>query len=169
MPITLEISNHGRATVELDLQTSPPTVEIRGEKYVIEKAAMTTTSNELIQTIQPDDSRLHGIVCGFSSINSYGAVLVFSFDPLNPPSLLGYDNIRRLLLVYNISPLTAHQIAAITRHNAHAEAQECPICFGTENGRWFFTQCGHGFHRTCISRWYNSGDDRKCPLCRGQI
>ena len=47
----------------------------------------------------------------------------------------------------------------------------CPICL--EN-IWtirnaYLTECGHGFHYTCINKHYNIMEDAQCPMCRHNI
>lgn len=167
MPLTLRVANTVDQTVQLDLQTYPPTAVIGSQVYKIMIVKLITVS-DTIHYIQPDDSRLHSTVSGFSTVNHFGVVLLFnSQSPLN---ILGHDNITQLVLFHSFRPMSENEQASIVTHNAHSEERECSICLETTNGPWFSVRrCGHKFHPACIERWFNSATRRACPLCRGRI
>ena len=44
--------------------------------------------------------------------------------------------------------------------------EECSICLSEiEASNCKVTECGHYFHKNCLARWYNIGND-SCPNCR---
>lgn len=58
----------------------------------------------------------------------------------------------------------------------------CTICYEpiTNNTNAYLTECGHPFHKTCITRYYNHSYNRKqngklfnwrisCPICRNEL
>jgi hypothetical protein len=169
MPLTLRVANSGDQTVQLDLQTYPPTAVIGSQVYKIMIVKLITASNT-VHYIEPDDSRLHSTVSGFSTVIHFGAVLLFDFDSQSPLNILGHDNITQLVLFHSFRPMSENGIASIVTHNAHSEERECSICLETTIGPWFSVRgCGHKFHPSCIERWLNSASRRTCPLCRGGI
>lgn len=45
--------------------------------------------------------------------------------------------------------------------------KDCSICLDEILNDFFITDCGHHFHKKCITKWYNTSQE--CPLCRGHI
>lgn len=48
---------------------------------------------------------------------------------------------------------------------------ECPICFIEDSiGITQLDNCGHKFHRDCISKWHDmAANGTRCPLCRREF
>lgn len=64
------------------------------------------------------------------------------------------------MFIKNIVGEIIHAVKNNIRRN-----DDCCICIGTERGEWYQTQCGHNFHRCCISKWHRE----TCPMCRARI
>ena len=46
----------------------------------------------------------------------------------------------------------------------------CCICFDDiQEKDSYVLSCNHEFHDTCIMKWFESGDNFTCPLCRQSI
>ena len=46
----------------------------------------------------------------------------------------------------------------------HVHTPECCVCCARNNSESTQLPCGHTFHASCISRWFE--ESRQCPLCR---
>lgn len=50
-----------------------------------------------------------------------------------------------------------------------SEHDTCPICYDVVGKHKKFTlDCGHKYHKKCISRWFKKGQI-SCPMCRKTV
>ena len=154
----------GSGTLHLSLKTSPPLAVVGNKVYKLERVRLLNFSSAFIDSIQPDDTRLHKAVCGFNCVYHFEDLTGIYFDTESRPSILGYDNITRVFLSRSKIPLTAAEIANVVVHNAHVDEDTCPICLQEDAGLWRQLMCGHVFHPNCINRW--TSINQSCPCCR---
>ena len=58
-------------------------------------------------------------------------------------------------------------INTITTHLYIDVERECCICLDKNTNNWINIQCGHTFHRECISHWLRTSNT--CPICRSLL
>jgi hypothetical protein len=155
---------NGFETLQLSLKTIPPLVVVGSKVYRLNKVWVHSGPGSSISLITPDDTRLYEAVRGFNCLYCHANVLFFAFDPESRLSLLGRENISRLIFFHDTTPLTADEIARVAVHNAHAVENTCSICLEVDIGPWARLPCGHVFHPNCIDRWISI--NRSCPCCR---
>jgi len=63
-------------------------------------------------------------------------------------------------------PMTQRPISCKTYKARKFRTEHCPICLSKiKPGEYVsILECGHAFHKRCVSRWILSG--RACPCCR---
>jgi uncharacterized Zn finger protein (UPF0148 family) len=46
---------------------------------------------------------------------------------------------------------------------------DCPICLDVLKEDVFITPCLHQFHNTCFTKFLQTSDDHRCPICRNPL
>ncbi len=174
MPLEFRPANTDQ-TVQLDFGTSPPVAMITSTRYAILRVRMIATDNTQIDSIQPDDQRMHetlarALSSTAASVVMTNNVLCFNFDTSDPPCLFGHADIKWLMLCHSLFALGEEGVVPITvefTERANTESC-CSICIDTDSGPWSVTRCNHLFHPRCIQGWLRRGG-ATCPLCRSRF
>lgn len=63
-------------------------------------------------------------------------------------------------------PMSNRTVACKTYKARAFRQEQCPICLSNIKPGEFVSvlECGHAFHKRCVSRWILSG--KTCPCCR---
>jgi len=62
---------------------------------------------------------------------------------------------------------TPEEMKAVFDKVSAIEIPDCPICLEYMDDDEVTTECGHAFHRACLSHWLSN--HRNCPNCRAPI
>ena len=73
--------------------------------------------------------------------------------------------------ISNTIKLTLRKLKAVATWNYTSENQECLLCKkdlmvpvkDQSNNKVIINECNHGFHTSCINKWFNDGNTIMCP------
>ena len=67
-----------------------------------------------------------------------------------------------------VAPPFNNMVGWVYPKNVYDSAAECAVCMDVlARGEDVLTRkCSHQFHRRCLERWYATGGDHRCPVCR---
>jgi hypothetical protein len=62
---------------------------------------------------------------------------------------------------------SVQQLASAMEHDVDTQDGNCAVCQDTVGSGTRLRNCGHVFHRTCITNWFEMSS--RCPVCRDDV